>query len=89
MGEKTSLLAKVQHAGRYGDQWPVKHAREQMRERHASPEDVRLAILSATVAIDQPDNGTIRLEGGTDSDGDELKVVVAFDPRGLRVISVF
>jgi hypothetical protein len=87
--KKDELLERIQKAARYGRVRPQKHARESMSDRGASAEDVKKAILSATVAIDQPDEKTVRLEGGQDTDGDELKVVVAEDREGLRVVTVF
>ena len=64
------------------------HARDEMAEANASAEDVRRAILSATKVIAQP-NGVFRMEGGCDSDGESLVVVVTFYPGGLKIITVF
>jgi hypothetical protein len=80
----------VKHAATYGEiviRDPG-HARERMRERNASAVDVKRAILSATTAFHQPRNGTIKLKGGADTDGDELTVVVVEDPKGLRLVTV-
>jgi hypothetical protein len=59
-----------------------------MAERNASAENVRAALLSAKVAKLQAD-GAVRLEGGTDRDGDELTVVVSEQDYGLRIVTVF
>jgi len=82
------LLKRVQQAARLGALITTKHNRERMSSRGASAEDVKHAILSATSATEQADRKTIRLEGGTDIDGEDLKVVVAEDPRGLRIVTV-
>jgi hypothetical protein len=86
--KKDELLARVQRAAKLGDTITTKHARERMNSRGALAADVQRAILTATVAIEQPAEQTIRLEGGTDTDGDSLTVVVAEDPRGLRIVTV-
>jgi hypothetical protein len=81
------LLNRVKNAEKYGRVIPRKHARERMAERNVSAEDVSRAIRSATSAIPQ-EGGTVRLEGGLDSDGAKLVVVVAEDPQGLRLITI-
>jgi hypothetical protein len=92
---KGDLLERVQRAAKYG---PIHvsrvHGRERTNERSARAEDVRTAILSATSAIDQPnkdrpDQGVVRIEGGVDTDGDPLTVVVAETSYGLRIVTVF
>jgi hypothetical protein len=89
VGDKAeALLKRVQLAARLGDLITTRHSRERMSSRGASAADIKRAILSATIAIDQPEEQTIRLEGGTDTDGDDLKVVVAEDRRGLRIVTV-
>lgn len=81
------VLGRIQHAARYGRVIPTQHARERMRLRNADPRDVDSAIHSATVAIEQ-DEGAVRLEGGSDLDGDPLTVVVREIRPGLLVITV-
>ncbi len=88
-GKKDELLARIQNAARYGRIRTGNHSRESMSKRGASAEDVKRAILSATRAINQPEKGAVRLEGGKDRDGDELTVVVAEDREGLRVVTIF
>jgi hypothetical protein len=58
-----------------------------MQERSAEPGDVKNAILTAAVAIEQEENA-VRLEGGTDLDGDSLTVVVREIQPGLFIITV-
>jgi hypothetical protein len=82
------LLKRVQQAARLGELITTKHTRERMSCRNASAEDIKQAILSATNAIEQAEKETIRLEGGKDIDGEDLKVVVAEDLRGLRIVTV-
>ena len=50
--------------------------------------DVKRAILTATSALDQGD-GSYRLDGGCDLDGDELVVVVREIRPGVLVITIF
>lgn len=88
MAEADDLLARVQKAARYGEIRPSQHARHQMLERDASAENVRAALLSASIAKLQA-GGTVRLEGGSDRDGDALIVVVTEQDYGLRVVTVF
>lgn len=83
------LLDRIKKAARLGQVITTKHARDEMEAARASAKSVEHAIQTATKAIERNDNGTVRLEGGTDIDGDELTVVVAEDPRGLRLVTVF
>lgn len=57
-----------------------------MPERSANALDVRQAMLTATKAVGQP-NGTWRLFGGLDLEGDELVVVVDISD-GVLVITI-
>jgi Domain of unknown function (DUF4258) len=88
MADGASLLAEIHRAARYGQIMPSRHARERMEERNVSAEELWNAIKGATAASPEPGTDKIRLEGGTDADGDEVKVIVALHPRGLRVITV-
>jgi hypothetical protein len=93
-----SALARVQRAASYGQIRTTTHGRERMSERGVLAEDVKKAIRSATRAIEQPAEPPrdgrpgrgprVRLEGGTDTDGDPLTVVVAEEREGLRVVTV-
>jgi hypothetical protein len=87
---KGDLLERIQHAARHGQIHVSRvHGRERANERNARAQDIRAAILCATSAIDQPDQGTVRIEGGVDTDGDSLTVVVAEASYGLKVVTVF
>ena len=66
--DETSLPLRALHAARCGHLIYRKHARERMVERGISPPEVEGAIRGATTAIDQPENGTVRLQGGMDLD---------------------
>ena len=83
-----AIMARVQQAAKLGILKTTNHSRARMEERNATVEDVRRAILTATVVIEQPKENTIRLEGGKDIDGEDLAVVVAEDARGLRIVTV-
>jgi hypothetical protein len=84
-----ALLAQVKHAAGHGQINTVAHGREQMAARGAFPADVKKAILTAKYAYADSEKGTVRVEGGTDVDGDDLTVVVAQDGQDLRLITVF
>lgn len=47
-----------------------------MRKRGAVPDDVRNALITATAAIWQPTEGTWKVTGGVDLEGDELTACV-------------
>jgi hypothetical protein len=87
-GKKDDLLARLQLAAKLGQVTTTKHARDRMGERGATAADVARAIATATSATEQAEGQTVRLEGGTDTDGDSLTVVVAEHPRGLRIVTV-
>ena len=82
------LLRSVQQDARIGRVTLTKHAREEMAEASALAPDVERAIRTATTIIQQPD-GCLRLEGGSDTDGDSLIVVVKQIQSGLLVVTVF
>jgi hypothetical protein len=64
------------------------HCQDEADNARAQAKDVRHASLSASSVIVQPE-GKIRLEGGSDLDGEPLIVVVRETQYGLRVITVF
>lgn len=64
------------------------HATGRMKKRGAKRADVRAAILSAVSATWQPVDGTWRLDGGADLDGDALVVAVVLD-GGMLVATIF
>jgi hypothetical protein len=81
-------LNRIQHAARFGRVIPSAHARQRMALRGAQAGDVMNAIRTATVAIHEGET-KYRLEGGIDTDGDALVVVVAEVQPGLYVITIF
>jgi hypothetical protein len=58
-----------------------------MPKRNAKLLDVRSAMMSANRAAAQP-NGTWRLYGGVDIDGDELVVVIDITDGVVVVVTV-
>jgi hypothetical protein len=58
-----------------------------MQQRSVGREDIRQALMSASTAVHEVDRKW-RLEGGVDTDGDPLGVVIVFTGRGL-VVTVF
>ena len=82
------LLAKIPKAARHGEIRLSPHAEEEAGKANAQARDIKRAILSATQASEQ-EEGKVRLEGGSDVDGEPLRVVVRETHYGLRVITVF
>lgn len=64
------------------------HAQEQMMKRRVQASDVWAVIRTATDASQQ-DNGSWRLLGGTDVDGQDLCVVISFDGGQTVLVTVF
>lgn len=62
------------------------HARQRMRERGASREDVRSALVTARDCSSQPDERWTVV--GEDTLGDELTVVVVIED-GVVVVTLF
>ncbi len=84
----TQLLRQVKQDAKLGRVFPSRHALERMSERHVTAADVQRAIATATAATEQSKEGTVLLEGGADSDGHPLRVVVRRIHQGLRLITV-
>jgi hypothetical protein len=84
-----ALLAQVKHAAERGQITTVDHSRKRMAGRGVFPADVTKAIATAKVAYLDKKQATVRLEGGTDVDGDDLTVVVAQDGHSWRLVTVF
>jgi hypothetical protein len=80
-------LEAIQHACRYGRVLLTGHAVDEAENAHVQAADIRHAIRSATRAVVQ--GSKVRLEGGTDLDGDGLVVVVCEIQCGLKVITVW
>ncbi len=87
ISNEPARLAKVQHAARYGRVILTRHAEQEAENANVQAHDIEHAIRTATVAFAQ--SGAVRLEGGTDLDGDGLVVVVREIQCGLRIITVF
>jgi hypothetical protein len=82
-----ACLARIHQAARLGRIILRAHANTEARNGNAQAHDMRHAIRTATRAIVQ--GVKVRLEGGTDIDGDGLVVVVREVHCGLVVITVF
>jgi len=80
-------LEAIQHACRYGRVVMTGHAVDEAENAHVQARDIQHAIRSATRAVVQ--GSKVRLEGGTDLDGDGLVVVVCEIQCGLKVVTVW
>lgn len=68
-------LAEIQRLARLDRIVISRHANQRMNDRGATEPDVRKALLTATAAIRQADRDNWRVEGGVDTDGDDLTLV--------------
>lgn len=66
------ILAEIQRIDRIVI---TRHANQRMNDRGATEPDIRKALLTATAAIRQAGRGNWRVEGGVDTDGDDLTLV--------------
>ncbi len=82
------VLARIQKAARYGLIKLSDHGRDEADNARAQAGDIRSAILTASRAVVQ-EQGKVRLEGGTDLDGEPLVVVVRETHYGLWLVTVF
>lgn len=64
------------------------HVRQRMAQRGATIKCLARALQTATAATHQAENDRWRLEGGVDSDGDELTLVVALRD-GVVIVTLF
>lgn len=64
------------------------HVRQRMVERGVTLKCLARALQTATTAHYQPDSGRWRLDGGVDSDGDALTLVVEVRD-GVLVVTLF
>jgi hypothetical protein len=78
-------LAEIQRLSRLDRIVISRHANQRMNDRGATETDVRKALLTATAAIRQADRDNWRVEGGVDTDGDDLTLVCDI---GVNVIVV-
>ncbi|HWO22455.1 MAG TPA: DUF4258 domain-containing protein [Kofleriaceae bacterium] len=84
----TEALAEIQLlAGRRWIRY-TGHAFTRMDKRGASRDDVRNALLTATSARWQADEGTWKVDGGHDREGDELTVAVSIE-ADVVVVTLF
>lgn len=73
---------------RRGDVVFTRHTQDRMDERGASTDDVCNALLTATDAAHEPEKDRWKVTGGTDLDGDALKVVVAIE-ADVIIVTLF
>lgn len=85
--EASEVLERARVAAARGNVGYSRHALGRMRERGAHAEDVLLAMRGAT-ASSLKDNGTWRLSGGKDVDGDDLDVVLDVRCDPIRVVTI-
>ena len=83
----TAALAEIHRLAQFDRIRFTRHAADRMDQRGAKREDVRAALVSGTVAIAQ-ERGGWRVEGGVDSAGDELTVIVDIE-ADVIVITLF
>jgi hypothetical protein len=83
-----TILAECHLAGTSGRFIFGSHALDRMKERNVSRGDVRSALMFATLATFQPDNGRWKITGGADRSGEALDLAVVFE-NGIVVITVF
>jgi len=76
----SELLGRVQQAARFGRIITTNHGRQQMAARGVQASDVENAIRTAATAIDQPDVGAVRVEGGLDVERDPIESGRSFRP---------
>jgi len=81
-------LAEIQRLGRLGRVIINPHANRRMEERRVTDPDIYRAMLTATAALWQADHGNWRVEGGVDTDGDELTVICDIE-ADVVVVTVF
>jgi uncharacterized protein DUF4258 len=81
-------LAAIWRMVRRGDIVFTRHAQDRMDERDASTDDVCNALLTAKGAAHEPQRDRWKVSGGTDLEGDALKVVVAIE-ADVIVVTLF
>lgn len=81
-------LAEIQRLARRDRVVMTAHASQRMRERGATPRDIRRALLTATSAIYQDDRDNWRLDGGMDMDGDDLMLICDLE-ADVIVVTLF
>jgi hypothetical protein len=81
-------LTTIRRMVRRGDVMFTRHAYARMDERGASTDDVCNALLTAKEAAHDPERDRWKVSGGTDLDGDALKVMVAIE-ADVIVVTLF
>ncbi|HEY5958502.1 MAG TPA: hypothetical protein VIV60_18195 [Polyangiaceae bacterium] len=83
------VLAMAKMAGRLRSFRTVEpHVGQRMSERNATFKCLARALQTATNAFFQSEKGRWRLEGGTDSDGESLTLVIELRD-GVVVVTLF
>jgi hypothetical protein len=86
--DDAEALAEIRRLARRDRIVMTAHARQRMFERGATPRDIRKALLTATTAIYQDDRNNWRLDGGVDTDGDDLMVICDLE-ADVIVVTLF
>jgi hypothetical protein len=82
------VLAEIKRLARLDRVVLPSHARQRTLERGADPRDVRRALLTATAAVYQADRNNWRLDGGVDTDGDDLMLICDLE-ADVIVVTLF
>jgi hypothetical protein len=80
-------LAEIQRLAQLDRIRYVRHARDRMAERGATPADVRNTLLTATAAVWQPERSNWRVRG-VDCAGDDLTAVVDLE-ADVIIVTIF
>jgi hypothetical protein len=86
--DDAEVLAEIRRLARRDRIVMTAHASQRMFERGATPRDIRKALLTATAAIYQDDRNNWRLDGGVDTDGDDLMVICDLE-ADVIVVTLF
>jgi hypothetical protein len=81
-------LAEMQRLARLGRIVITPHADERMKDRNVTTPDVREALLTARVARPQKDRNNWCVEGGVDTEGDELTLICDLE-ADVIVVTLF
>lgn len=81
-------LAEIQRLAQLDQIEISAHAKRRMHMRGAAPRDVRKALLTATAAVHQDARGNWRLEGGVDTEGDDLTLICDIE-ADVIVVTLF
>jgi len=87
-GSDAKALAEIQRLVRLGRIIITPHANRRMNERGANEWDICKALLTATAAVYQEGRGNWRVEGGVDTDGDDLTLICDLEADAI-VVTLF